>query len=127
MNTSPCCFPRQYECRCHGCAYPAYLFLVREEELVGVHAIRNGAANPWEPVEDHWGFIGFLQEDLAQDVQHDGEHDERGEAGDGQEGGGRIRGEVAQWAGDVFEKSHCGGNGSAGDLGGGQGADDDIL
>ena len=109
VKTSPCYVLVSTECLATSAVYPAYLFLVRKEELVGVHSICDGTADPGEPVEHHGRVIGVLQEHLAQHVQHHGQHDKGDEAGKGEHGSWRIGGKAAQWAGDVFEDSHGGG------------------
>lgn len=49
----------------------AHLFAGTEEELVRVNTITDGAADEGEPVEDDWGLVGVLEEQLAQDIDHD--------------------------------------------------------
>lgn len=53
-----------------------YLFATAEKELVGVHAIANGAADKRKPVEHERRFIGVLEKDLSQDVQENSEYNE---------------------------------------------------
>lgn len=48
-----------------------YLCATLVEEGVWVHAIADGASNKGEPVEDHGGLMGFLEEELAQHIDHD--------------------------------------------------------
>lgn len=48
-----------------------YLCATLVEEGVWVHAITDGTSNKGEPVEDHGGLMGFLEEELAQHIDHD--------------------------------------------------------
>lgn len=97
MKTSPCwrkvslglgCWHRSLErfalsrpvCSQHGLICQTYLGTVLSEERRGVHSICDGASDPGEPVEDHRGFIGVSEEDLAEDIEDDGENDEGSEA-----------------------------------------------
>ena len=45
-----------------------YLLSTAKEELVGINAICNRAANEGYPVKDHWGLIWVFDQQLAQDV-----------------------------------------------------------
>lgn len=56
----------------------AVLLPVLLKEAVRVHAISDGIANNWQPVEDERRLIWVLEEQLAQDVKDDGESDEGG-------------------------------------------------
>lgn len=65
-----------------------HLCAAAEEELVRVDAIADGAANKGEPVKDHRRLMGVLEQQLAQDIDHNGEGDEgqradQGESPDG--------------------------------------------
>lgn len=71
-------------------------------------AVRDGAANEGDVVEDDGRLVGVLEEDLAEDVDEDGEGDEGGES-DGDELPGR--GGLYVWpsdGGDVLEEAHGG-------------------
>ena len=46
------------------------LFPALEEESIRVHAITDSIANYWEPMEDNRRFIGILEKELAQDIEH---------------------------------------------------------
>jgi len=48
-----------------------YLRTSVEEELVGVNSIANGATNKGEPMENHRGLVGVLEQQLTQDVDND--------------------------------------------------------
>lgn len=58
-----------------GVWFETHLVAVLLEEPGGVHAISDGAADEGEPVEDHWGLIGVLEEDLAEHVEDHGQED----------------------------------------------------
>jgi hypothetical protein len=60
----------------------AHLLPVREEELVRIHAIGNSTADDREPVEHERWLRGLLEEQLLQDIEHDGDDNEREEAGE---------------------------------------------
>lgn len=49
-----------------------YLFPAGEKELVRVNPVGDCAPNDGEPVEDNGGFVGVLEQELAQDVDKDG-------------------------------------------------------
>jgi hypothetical protein len=83
-----------------------HLCLVREEELVRVHAICDGAAENGEPVEDERGLIRVLAQQLLQDIEHDGQDDKGGSAGRNKDGEGGGRGEVGQWPGYLGDEAH---------------------
>ena len=57
----------------------AVLVSVLLKETVWVHAISDGVTDDWKPVEDKRRLIWVLKEQLAQDVENDGESDEGGE------------------------------------------------
>lgn len=42
------------------------------EEGVRVHTIADGTSYKGDPVEDHWGLMGLLEEQLAEDIDDDG-------------------------------------------------------
>lgn len=52
--------------------------------------------------------VGLLEQQLLQDIEDNSEQDKGGEAGGDKDREGRIRGESAQWAGDVSEYTHSG-------------------
>jgi hypothetical protein len=53
-------------------------------------------------------FIRVLEEQLLQNIEHDGEHDKGCCTGGEEDGERRIGGEVTQWTGDVGENTHGG-------------------
>lgn len=56
--------------------YRTYLSTVLSEERGGVHSVCDGASNKGEPVEDHRGLIRVSEEELVEDIEDDGEHEE---------------------------------------------------
>lgn len=46
-----------------------HLLAVLSKESRGIHAIGDSAADEGEPVENDWGLVGVLEEDLVHDVQ----------------------------------------------------------
>jgi hypothetical protein len=83
-----------------------HLLLVGEEELVRVDAVRNGATNDGEQVEDDWRLIGVLEQQLGQNIEYDGEGEKGGKAGGDKRWEGGLGGESPQWPGDVSEDTH---------------------
>lgn len=61
----------------------AYLLAIEVEKGGRVHAVGDGAADKGEPVEDHGGLILVLEEDLAGDIEDDGQADEAKEENGG--------------------------------------------
>lgn len=57
-------------------------------------------------MEDEGRFIGVLEQELLQDVEHDGGHDKRGDGGGDENRKGCIGGKVAQKGGDLGEETH---------------------
>lgn len=57
----------------------AVLVSVLLKETIWVHAISDSVADDWKPVEDERRLIWVLEEQLAQDVENNGESDEGGE------------------------------------------------
>lgn len=77
MNISPYC-PRLIPELAIGSFYEptphlrsTYLCATLVEEGVWVHAIADSASDKGEPVEDHGGLMGLLEEELAQHIDHD--------------------------------------------------------
>ena len=68
------------DARSTNCAKSAHLGAVLFEETGRVHAICDGAADEREPVEDQRRLVGVLEEDLAGDIEEDGEEEEDSEA-----------------------------------------------
>lgn len=75
----------------HGCLLAqqdkgkdiAVLFATAEEEVVGVDAVRDGAADDGHPVEYDGRIAGFLaDEQLRGDVDEDGQGQEDGQSGE---------------------------------------------
>jgi len=119
VKTFPYCVFVSSLRRLPRCAH-THLLLVREEELVGVNTIRNGAADDGEQVENDWRLVGVLEQYLLQDVENNGDKEKGGEseADDGRVR--RLRGEFAQRAGYFSEDSHSECNderGTASDVG----------
>lgn len=83
-----------------------YLFPTGEEELVGVNSVGDGAPYQREPVEDDWGLVGVLEQELAQDVDEDGEDEESGPPSTQQHPGGLGRALLADTVEDCCEEPH---------------------
>ena len=47
--------------------------------MVGIHAVGDGATKERHPMKYQWGLIGVLQQQLAEDVEHNGKHKKREE------------------------------------------------
>ncbi len=56
--------------------HATYLLLLSKEELVRVHAIRDGATNHRKQVKDDGGFIGVLEQELLQNIENNREDEE---------------------------------------------------
>lgn len=84
----------------------AYLRTSVEEEPVGVDAIANGAANEGEPVENDWGLVGALEQQLAQDIDDDGQGDEGQGANKSESPDGLGRAALAEQVNETREKTH---------------------
>lgn len=54
----------------------AHLFAGIEEELVRFDTIADRATDEGEPVEDDWGLVRVLEQQLAQNIDHDRQGDE---------------------------------------------------
>jgi hypothetical protein len=64
------------------------LLAAGKEEGIGVHAIGDGVANPWQEVKDERRLVGVAEEDLLGDVQEDDEDEQTtGSAQDDEPGG----------------------------------------
>ena len=85
------------------------LLAAGKEEGVGVHAVGDGVADPWEEVEDERRLIGVAEEDLLEDVQEDNEGEQTAGGGESDEPGGRVVEERSQRANETLEEAHCGG------------------
>lgn len=59
-----------------------YLFTVLAEESGRVHAIRDGAADKGNPVENQRGLVGILDQDLLGDIEGHRHCDESEEGND---------------------------------------------
>lgn len=86
----------------------AHLFAGIEEELVRVDTVTDGAANEGEPVEDDWGLVGVLEEQLAQHIDHDGQCDERQCANRDKGENGLRRAVLAELVEETGEETHGG-------------------
>ena len=85
-----------YYCALAGCAgsplcRSTNLFSTLEEEGVGVHAIGDGVSNDREPVENNRRFIWVLEQELAQDIEDDGDDDEGRESSGNNDGETMLR------------------------------------
>lgn len=85
-----------------------YLFASTEEEFVRVDTITDGAANEGEPVEDDWGLVGVLEEQLAQHINHDGQGKERQCANGDKCENGLRRAMLAELVEETAEETHSG-------------------
>ena len=85
----------------------AVLFTAGEEEGIGVHAIGDGVADPWQEVEDKRGLVRVAEEDLLEDVQEDNEGGQTGGGGEGDEPGGGVVEKGSQRANETLEETHC--------------------
>ena len=56
----------------------SYLFPAGEKEFIRVNSVGDGATDERKPVENHQRFIGVFEQELAQNVDQDGEDDESG-------------------------------------------------
>jgi len=88
------------------------LLAAGKEEGVGVHAVGDGVADPWQEVEDERRLIGVAEEDLLEDIQEDNEGEQTAGGGEDDEPGGRVVEERSQRANETLEEAHCGGGGS---------------
>lgn len=77
-----------------------------EEKLVWVDAIADSAANKGKPVKDHWGLMRLLEQQLAQDIDHDGEGDEEQRADQGESPDGLSRAMLAELVDETGEQAH---------------------
>ena len=85
----------------------AVLFTAGEEEGIGVHAIGDGVADPWQEVEDKRGLVRVAEEDLLEDVQEDNEGGQTGGGGEGDEPGGGVVEKGSQRPNETLEETHC--------------------
>jgi hypothetical protein len=85
----------------------AVLFTAGEEEGIGVHAISDGVADPWQEVEDERWLVRVAEEDLLEDVQEDNERGQTGGGGEGDEPGGGVVEKGSQRANETLEETHC--------------------
>jgi hypothetical protein len=83
------------------------LFTAGEEEGIGVHAVGDGVADPWQEVEDKRRLVGVAEEDLLEDVQEDNEGGQTGGGGEGDEPGGGVVEKGSQRANETLEETHC--------------------
>lgn len=65
-------FPKKNECETVPVFRPAV-----EEELVGVYAILDRAANPWEDMEDNRRSVRIGKTKLSGHILHNGEEDDQ--------------------------------------------------
>lgn len=84
----------------------AVLLTAGEEEGVGVHAVGDGVADPWQQVEDDRRLVGVAEEDLLEDVQEDGEGEQTAGGGEHDEPGGSGVEERSQRASEALEETH---------------------
>lgn len=86
----------------------AVLLTAGEEEGIWVHAVGDGVSDPWQQVEDDWGFVGVAEEDLLEDVQENDQREQTARGGQHDEPGGSGVEERSQWANEALEETHCG-------------------
>lgn len=86
--------------------HATYLLLLGEEELVGVDAVCDGAADDREPVKDKWWLVRVLEEQLLEHVEDDGQDEEGCETGSYNDRSGRVGSEVANRLRDSREGTH---------------------
>ncbi len=85
-----------------------YLLAAFEEEDIRVDAVRDGAAEEWHPVEDQRRLVRVLEEQLAEDVDDDGEDDKGHEAGRDHHRGGSARDHLDHGRGQSGKEAHAG-------------------
>lgn len=83
-----------------------YLLATGKEELVGVNAVRDGAANEGHPVEDYGRLCGVLKKQLPQYVDHNGQEYEGCDARCDQESSRCICYCIGERAGNLSEDAH---------------------
>ena len=83
------------------------LLAAGKEEGVGVHAVGDGVADPWQEVEDERRLIRVAEEDLMEDVEEDDEGEQTAGGGQDDEPGGRVVEERSQRANETLEEAHC--------------------
>ena len=84
----------------------SYLFPTCKEELVGIDTVANGTPNNWKEVKDHRRLMRITQEDLIEDIDHDGEDEKGCDCGEDECDSRRRRGESLQRSGDNREDTH---------------------
>lgn len=47
--------------------------------MIGIDAVGDGVTKKRQPMKYQWGLIGLLQQQLAEDVEHNGKHKKREE------------------------------------------------
>lgn len=47
-----------------------------EKEFIGINAVGDGATNERHPMKHHGGLAGVFEQQLAEDVEHNGKHKE---------------------------------------------------
>jgi hypothetical protein len=85
-----------------------YLFAVLLEESRGVHSVCNRATDDGEPVEDHGRLVGVLEENLLQDVEDDGNREERRDRDADLRRSSQLRELLGQRSRDVVKEAHAG-------------------
>ena len=76
------------------------------EETGRVHAIGDGAADEREPVEDHGGLVGVLEEDLLEDIERDDEDQKGGDRHANLRPEAELREALGQRSRDLLEDTH---------------------
>lgn len=56
--------------------YSLHLFLTTEKEVIGINAVGDGATNERHPMKHHGGLAGVFEQQLAENVEHNGKHKE---------------------------------------------------
>lgn len=73
-----------------------------------VHSVRDGATNEGQPVKDHGGLVGVLEQDLVGDIEDNGQEDQAAESNSNlrrQPKGLELMGERV--ARHLLEDAHC--------------------
>ena len=86
----------------------AHLFAGIEEELVRFDTIADRATDEGEPVEDDWGLVRVLEQQLAQNIDHDRQGDKRQRANRDECENGLRRAVLAELVEEAGEETHGG-------------------
>ena len=86
--------------------WSSYLFPACEEELVGIDTVANGTPYDWKEVKDHRRLMRVAEEDLIEDIDHNGEDEKGCDCGEDERESGGRRGEALYWRGYNAEDPH---------------------